>query len=72
MGPCRGQHVCHLDSPKGTITRDHLGSSATLLHLNSYPELAAAAIVVCRGEHGWGEYLLLRHFDPCQALDALA
>ena len=33
-----------------------MGSSATLLHLNSYPELAAAAIVVCRGEHGWGEY----------------
>ena len=49
-----------------------MGSSATLLHLNSYPELAAAAIVVCRGEHGWDEYLLLRHFDPCQALDALA
>jgi hypothetical protein len=49
-----------------------LGSSAKLLHLNSYPELGAAAILVCQGEHGWDEYLLLRHFDPCQALDALA
>ena len=51
---------------------DNLGSSAKLLHLNSYPELGAAAILVCQGEHGWDEYLLLRHFDPCQALDALA
>jgi hypothetical protein len=40
--------------------------------LRAYPELAAAAIVVCQGEHSWDEYLLLHHFDPCQALDALA
>ena len=33
------------------------------------PELAGAAIVVCQGEHGWDDYLLLHHFDPSESLD---
>ncbi len=26
--------------------------------------MARAAIVVCEGEHGWKDYLILHHFDP--------
>jgi hypothetical protein len=33
------------------------------------PELAGATIVVCEGEHGWHDYLLLHHFDPTEPLD---
>jgi hypothetical protein len=33
--------------------------------------LARAAIVVCQGERGWDDYLLLHHFDPSQVLDKL-
>jgi hypothetical protein len=36
------------------------------------PALAAAAIVVCQGERGWDDYLLLHHFDPSEPLDELA
>jgi hypothetical protein len=34
--------------------------------------LAGATIVVCQGEHGWDDYLLLHHFDPSQVLDDLS
>lgn len=33
--------------------------------------LAGAVIVVCQGEHGWDDYLLLHHFDAMEALDEL-
>ena len=35
------------------------------------PGLAAAAIIVCEGEHGWDDYLLLHHFDPAEPLDTM-
>ena len=31
--------------------------------------LAESTIVVCQGQHGWDDYLLLHHFDPTQPLD---
>jgi hypothetical protein len=34
--------------------------------------LAGAAIVVCQGDYGWDDYLLLHHFDPAEPLDKLA
>jgi hypothetical protein len=40
--------------------------------LQSMAGLAAAAIVVCEGEHGWDDYLLLHHFDASEPLDELA
>lgn len=40
--------------------------------LRTSPALAAAAIVVCQGERGWDDYLLLHHFDPSEPLDELA
>jgi hypothetical protein len=39
--------------------------------LRAIPEVAVAAIVVCEGEHGWDDYLLLHHFDPSEPLDQL-
>ena len=33
--------------------------------------VARAAIVVCQGDAGWDDYLLLHHFDPLQPLDQL-
>ncbi|MCE9560744.1 MAG: hypothetical protein K8U57_01690 [Planctomycetes bacterium] len=39
--------------------------------VQSVPGLARAAIVVCEGEHGWDDYLLLHHFDPHEAVDPL-
>jgi hypothetical protein len=33
--------------------------------------LARAAIVVCQGDAGWDDYLLLHHFDPDEPLDRL-
>lgn len=35
------------------------------------PGLAQAAIVVCEGEFGWDDYLLLHHFDPDEDLDEM-
>src|SRR5262245_46470862 len=35
------------------------------------PHLKCAAIVVCEGNAGWDDYLLLHHFDPAEPLDAL-
>lgn len=32
-------------------------------------EVADCSIIVCEGEHGWEDYLLLHHFDPAQKLD---
>jgi len=34
-------------------------------------QLALSTIVVCEGEHGWDDYLLLHHFDPAEKLDEL-
>ena len=31
--------------------------------------LREASIVVCTGENGWDDYLLLSHFDPDEKLD---
>jgi hypothetical protein len=39
--------------------------------VRTVPGLAAAAIIVCEGEQGWDDYLLLHHFDPSQPLDSL-
>ena len=32
--------------------------------------LALSTIVVCEGEQGWDDYLLLHHFDPAEKLDS--
>jgi hypothetical protein len=40
--------------------------------LRAMPEVARAAIVVCEGQQGWDDYLLLHHFDPAEPLDQLA
>jgi hypothetical protein len=45
------------------------GSVRELLQADA--ALARAAIVVCQGERGWDDYLLLHHFDPSQVLDEL-
>jgi hypothetical protein len=34
--------------------------------------LAQAAIVVCEGELGWDDYLLLHHFNSDEELDELS
>lgn len=36
------------------------------------PQLKDAAIVICQGEDGWDDYLLLHHFDPAEVIDPLA
>ena len=33
--------------------------------------LTRGSIIVCEGEHGWDDYLLLHHFDPDEPLDQL-
>jgi hypothetical protein len=33
--------------------------------------LKKAAIIVCQGEKGWEDYLLLHHFDEHEPLDSL-
>ena len=40
-------------------------------HLRADAGLAGAAIVVCQGERGWDDYLLLHHFDPIEPLDQM-
>ena len=39
--------------------------------LKSTNGMAKAAIVVCEGENGWDDYLLLHHFNPDETLDVL-
>lgn len=39
--------------------------------LHSVAGLAGAAIIVCEGERGWDDYLLLHHFNPAEPLDRL-
>jgi hypothetical protein len=34
--------------------------------------VAKASIVVCEGDEGWDDYLLLHHFDPQQSVDTFA
>ena len=34
--------------------------------------LARSAMVLCHGDDGWNDYLLLHHFDPAEPLDTLA
>jgi hypothetical protein len=34
------------------------------------PPIARALIVVCEGEYGWDDYLLLHHFDDVEHPDA--
>jgi hypothetical protein len=36
------------------------------------PSLLGCTIVVCTGQFGWDDYLLLHHFDPSQSLDEVA
>ena len=36
---------------------------------DEHPELAKASIVVCEGQHGWEDYLLLHHRDPAEPRD---
>jgi len=33
---------------------------------------AEGIVVLCEGEDGWNDYLMLYHFDPSQTLDRLA
>jgi hypothetical protein len=33
--------------------------------------LADATIVVCEGDRGWDDYLLLHHYDPAETLDEM-
>jgi hypothetical protein len=40
--------------------------------LEAVPGLKRAAIIVCEGERGWDDYLLLHHLDPQEQVDALA
>jgi hypothetical protein len=46
--------------------------AAVRKQLQAEAGLARAAIVVCQGERGWDDYLLLHHFDPSQVLDMMA
>ena len=39
--------------------------------LQTSSSLANAAIVVCQGDQGWDDYLLLHHFDAEVKLDSL-
>ena len=39
--------------------------------LHSTTGLARAAIVICEGENGWDDYLLLHHFNPHETRDVL-
>ena len=40
-----------------------------LAHDELGAQIASAAIVICEGEQGWDDYLLLHHFDPQYPLD---
>lgn len=33
------------------------------------PQIRICAIVICQGDDGWNDYLLLSHFDSSEALD---
>lgn len=35
------------------------------------PWLKANSIIVCEGDKGWDDHLLLSHFDPAETLDTL-
>jgi len=35
------------------------------------PSLAMSSIVVCQGNRGWDDYLLLHHYDRTETLDTL-
>lgn len=39
--------------------------------VKSIAGLSEAAIIVCEGEIGWDDYLLLHHYDPTEALNQL-
>jgi hypothetical protein len=39
--------------------------------LSDIPGLAESSIVVCEGQNGWDDYLLLHHFDPAESVDAV-
>lgn len=39
--------------------------------LNKNIRLAEAAMVICEGQRGYDDYLLLHHFDPSEELDEL-
>src|SRR6266540_1845838 len=68
------------DGPYANVTytvRDLAGFWAHLqAEMSRNPTMSAAitrgSIVVCEGERGWDDYLLLHHFDPTQPLDTLA
>jgi len=57
----------------GFAAADHVaGWSRLRERFDDSPLGQAAAIstmVLCEGEHGWDDYLLLRHFDPAVKLD---
>jgi hypothetical protein len=50
-----------------SLVRSELAGNGT--HV---PSLMGCTIVVCTGQFGWDDYLLLHHFDPSQPLDAVA
>ncbi len=35
------------------------------------PYIQTACIIVCEGNHGWNDFLLLHHYDPAEVLDEL-
>ena len=39
--------------------------------LKQNASLANACIIVCEGDDGWNDYLLLHHYDRTEALDEL-
>lgn len=45
--------------------------AAVQKQLQADTALAAATIVVCQGQHGWDDYLLLHHFDPSEPLETI-
>lgn len=57
------------------VGADHVAAWARLRALYDATaigrDLARSTIIVCEGEHGWDDYLLLHHFDPAEKLDSL-
>ena len=56
-----------------TIGSDDLKESWSVIRtsLLQIPEVEESSIIVCEGDDGWDDYLLLHHFDLSQELDEL-
>lgn len=50
------------------LSKDWGKIKSSFIENSSYSEFS---IVVCEGEDGWNDYLLLHHFDPSQKIDTL-